>query len=129
VLQCTGSWVVSDRAMRVFSATGLKRLSQRSSEKYTGWPEILGFPSGKKKFVLNGLKNGNAARILQQRQRTKTWNMTQQHTMPVELKNEVFGLSGKPETVDKLNVIILAKRNNLTDIQTNSYDNRAKWII
>lgn len=112
----------------MFSATGLKRLSQRSSEKYTGWPEIHGFPSEKekKKFVLKGLKNGNADRILQQRQRTKTWNMTQR---TIALKNEVFGLSGKPGTVDKLNIIILAKRNNLTDIQTNSYDNRAKWNI
>lgn len=48
-----------------------------------------------------------------------------QRTMPVALQNEVFGLSGKPGTVDKLNIIILAKRNNQTDIQTNAYDNRA----
>lgn len=87
----------------------------------------MDFPQKKKKrFVLKGLKNGNADRILQQRQRTKTWNMTQR---TIALKNEVFGLSGKPVTVDKLNIIILAKRNNLTDIQTNSYDNRAKWNI
>lgn len=52
-----------------------------------------------------------------------------QRTMPIALKNEVFGLSGKPGTVDKLNIIILAKRNNLTDVQTNSYDERAKWNI
>lgn len=96
--KCTGSWVASDQAMRVFSATGLKRLSQRSSGKYTGWPEIHGFPSEKKKGLFWNQKV-KLLRVLQQRQRTKTRSMTQR-TMPVALKNEVFGLSGKPGTVD-----------------------------
>lgn len=92
--KCTGSLVASGRLMRTFSATKLKRFSQRSSENYTGWPKIHGFHQ---KYSLFGNHRGT--------EWERWWKATKHIgdetlfnvcTIPTVLKHEVFGLSGKP---------------------------------
>lgn len=92
--------------MWTFSATKLKRFSQRSSEKYKSWPEIHGFPQKKKVCSgITGIQNENT-----ETERMGDETLFNVCTIPTVLKHEVFGLSGKPATVRQTKTtIILAK--------------------